>query len=309
MALRVLGLGTRRDSVAADFWLVVILWMFRSVSSLRQRVRPYLPRIHPSVICIGGQKCGTSALHTYFKSHPGVAVSGEKEIDFFCCDARYNRGLDFYHSHFPTRLPKRSGLKALDVTPGYLGGAKRAARRIHSYNPKMQLIVLLRDPVVRAFSAWNMYVKLCARDPQWFETWMYRCAGQCAPGAFQQRKRFGADFLDDIREEIDALQHGKVLEMPIVQLSLYASCLRHYTSLFPESQILAIRSEHLRGDPGAELARICDFMRVAPFPKETEFTPCFEGSYSDPCPAAARDLLESFFANDQIELAGMLSAL
>jgi hypothetical protein len=272
-------------------------------------VRQLLPRIHPTAICIGAQKCGTSAFHAYFERHAEVAVSREKEIDFFCCDALYDRGFNFYHSHFPTRLPRRAGVKGLDVTPGYLGGAKRAARRIHAYNPKMKLIVLLRDPVERAFSAWKMYIRLCDHDRHWFQTWMCRCAGQCDDGAFQPRSHFGVDFLADVREEIEALQRGKVLEMPIVQLSLYASYLRHYTSLFPESQILFIRSERMREDPGGELSRACEFMGVAPFPSGTEFTPYFEGGYSDACPGAALDLLRSFFADDQVELAGMLSAL
>lgn len=260
-------------------------------------------------MCIGAQKCGTSAFHAYFERHAEVAVSREKEIDFFCCDVRYARGLNFYHSHFPTRLPKRAGVKGLDVTPGYLGGAKRAAHRIYAYNSKMKLIVLLRDPVERAFSAWKMYAGLCSRDRHWFQAWMRRCAGECEVGGFQPRSQFGEDFLADVREEIDALQRGKVLEMPIVQLSLYASYLRHYTSLFPESQMLVIHSERMREDTGSELARACRFMGVAPFPPETEFAPYFEGGYSDACPAAARDLLRSFFADDQVELAGMLSAL
>ncbi|TVP78943.1 MAG: hypothetical protein EA353_07380 [Puniceicoccaceae bacterium] len=279
------------------------------VSSLRQRVRLFLPRIRPSAICIGGQKCGTSALHAYFKLHSEVAVSEEKEIDFFCCNALYSRGTSYYHSHFPTRMPKRLKMKGLDVTPGYLGGAKRAARRIYAYNSEIKLIFLVRDPVDRAFSAWKMYVKLCAQDRQWFQAWMCRCAGRCEVASFLPRSRFGEDFLTDVREEIEALRHGKVLEMPIVQLSLYASYLRHYTNIFPESQMLAIRSERMRENPAEELARICQFIGVAPFPSETVFTPYFEGGYSDECPTAARDLLESFFADDQVELAGMLSAL
>lgn len=283
--------------------------MSHSAPSFRQWVRPFLPRIRPSAICIGGQKCGTSALHAYFKEHPGVAVSETKEIDFFCCDALYDRGVRFYHSHFPARLPKRAGVKGLDVTPGYLGGAKRAARRIQAYDPKMKLIFLLRDPVERAFSAWNMYVRLCAKDRKWFERWIARCAGHCKVGTFQPRRRFGEDFLADVGEEIEALQHGRILEMPIVQLSLYASYFRHYASRFPESQILSLRSESMRANPSAELARVCRFIGVAPFSPETEFPPYFEGAYSENCPAAARDVLEAFFADDQVELASMLSAL
>lgn len=277
--------------------------------SLRQWVRPFIPRIRPSAICIGGQKCGTSALHAYFKLHPEVVVSDEKEIDFFCCDSIYNRGYRYYHSHFPSRLPTRSNVKGLDVTPGYLAGAKRAARRIQTYNPGIKIIVLLRDPVDRAFSAWKMYSKLCARDPGWFRAWMCRCSGQYEQDAFLPRSRFGEDFLADVREEIEALKSGKVLEMPIVQLSLYASYLRYYIPLFPESQFLVIRSERMRANPAVELARICQFVGVAPFSSQTVFAPYFEGGYSDQCPIAAREVLNSFFADDQVELSGILSAL
>jgi hypothetical protein len=276
---------------------------------LRQVARTVLPRIHPSAICIGGQKCGTTALYRYLRQHPEIAVSTTKEIDFFCCDARYNLGDRFYHGHYPRLTFGNARKVGVDITPGYLGGAKRAARRIHAYNRNIKLIVLIRDPVDRAFSAWQMYVKLCARDRDWFKAWMCRCAGQSKASRFRERKAFGENFLADAQEEIEALRHGIVLEMPIVQLSLYASYIKHYTAIFSESQMLTLSSERMLQNTSAQMERVCQFIGVSSFPTETVFPPYFKGEYTEGCPQEARELLDSFFAADQVELAGLLSAL
>ena len=58
--------------------------------------------IEPSFLIIGAQKAGTTALWTYLSYHPDLIAPNTKEIDFFSCNSRYSRGIQFYLSHFPT---------------------------------------------------------------------------------------------------------------------------------------------------------------------------------------------------------------
>src|SRR5690606_21123817 len=66
------------------------------------------------------------------------------------------QGREWYRQYFTcTRNPLQKYLY-FEATPEYLYRSK-AADRIFQFNPKMKLIVLVREPVSRAYSAWNMY--------------------------------------------------------------------------------------------------------------------------------------------------------
>ena len=110
---------------------------------------------------VGAQKAGTSALWTYLAEHPAVFLSKEKELHFFDDDARFLltnpvaiiiRVLQ-YHTCFGGL---RHGAKVIgEATPIYCWW-RGALERIAAYNPKAKIIMLMRDPVSRAYSHWNM---------------------------------------------------------------------------------------------------------------------------------------------------------
>jgi hypothetical protein len=114
-------------------------------------------RIAPSVLILGAQKAGTSALAADLRlSVPGLthatALRSEpafytKEVHFFNEEHRYSQGMGFYTSHFPRCGKARYGM---DATPGYLRRPQVAAR-VHSSYPasiwsSLRFIVLLRNP-------------------------------------------------------------------------------------------------------------------------------------------------------------------
>lgn len=113
-------------------------------------------RMLPHFIVAGAPKCGTTALFYYLLSHPQVAPPSKKEIGFF--SENYGRGLGWYRSHFPTRITKSwrekysgKGLITGEHTPSYMLHPL-AAKRIADTVPYIRLIILLRDPVDRAYS-------------------------------------------------------------------------------------------------------------------------------------------------------------
>src|SRR5947209_1159841 len=113
-------------------------------------------RALPDFLIIGAQKAGTTSLYRYLAAHPDIVASTRKEVHFF--DINFWRGEWWYRSLFPLRrrLQRRPPLRNRpaitgEASPYYLFhpfAPERAAQLL----PDAKLIVLLRDPVERAWS-------------------------------------------------------------------------------------------------------------------------------------------------------------
>ena len=103
----------------------------------------------PDFLILGAQKAGTTSLHAHLCEHPRVASPVTKEVHYF--DLSYGRGSGWYRAHFHPGAP---GSLAGESTPYYLFHPLVPAR-VRELLPEAKLIVLLRDPVDRAFSQHN----------------------------------------------------------------------------------------------------------------------------------------------------------
>lgn len=104
----------------------------------------------PNLVVIGGMKCGTSSLHFYLRQHPQIAMSVEKELNFFIEERNWARGVEWYASQFqdaPVRGEVSPNYTACERFPG-------VPERMHALIPDAKLIYLVRDPVERAISHW-----------------------------------------------------------------------------------------------------------------------------------------------------------
>ena len=108
----------------------------------------------------GAQKGGTTALFDYLAGFPDIAMPGTKELHFFDCEAQDWDAPDYaaYHERFPNPAGRPCG----EATPIY-SYWPNSLERIATYNPAMRLILVLRDPVQRAWSHWRMEY---ARGPE-----------------------------------------------------------------------------------------------------------------------------------------------
>lgn len=111
----------------------------------------------PNFLLIGAQKGGTSFFYRVLCEHPMLEPASEKEVHYF--DLNYGEGVDWYRSRFPASV-ERDGRQVLtgEGTPYYLyhpACAERAARTV----PEAKLIVLLRNPVDRAYSHYHHRTK------------------------------------------------------------------------------------------------------------------------------------------------------
>jgi hypothetical protein len=112
--------------------------------------------MEPVVLVIGAQKAGTTALFSMLAKHTKAAPPSKKELDFFSRDDEFAQGLRHYRSQFPPIPAKSFGHFTFEASPSYLYQAARCAPRIAKALPHVLCVAILRDPVQRAFSAWNM---------------------------------------------------------------------------------------------------------------------------------------------------------
>jgi hypothetical protein len=257
----------------------------------------------PSFLVIGAQKAGTTALYYYLAEHPGIVPSRDKEIGFFapelvadwpehpnhrilCRDGvtvfddphSYRRAAAWYHSRFPWPHELGPGRLTFEATPDYLY-YPRAAQRIFEYAPDMKLIVLLRDPVERAFSAWNMY----------------RSYGGYRPFTYTPKKE-SREFEAAIRAEIEGMGAAESpLDPGYVRRGLYHEQLVRYFQWFSRSQVLVLESEDLKCNTSATLAQVVSFLGLPEHRRQGGWEQVLVGGYDPVMPESSLRLLREFY--------------
>src|SRR5947209_2068248 len=113
-------------------------------------------RVLPDFLIIGTQRGGTTALYHYLKTHPCIAPASISDTRFF--ERKYSKGLRWYQAHFPAlwervyaQQVQKSFLLTGEACSSYLF-YPHSPRRIAQTLPHIKLIVLLRNPVDRAYS-------------------------------------------------------------------------------------------------------------------------------------------------------------
>lgn len=240
-----------------------------------------LPRVG---FVIGGmQKSGTSALARYLGAHPRVRLPVGKEAHVFDAadfdDAMDVAGVDArYASHFPDGVDAQC-LHG-DATPIYTHHP-RFIERIRRYNPAMRWVLLLRHPVERAVSNYQMERRWGReRLPLWL-------------ALLREDAR--------LRGREDDFSH----EAPLRRCSYrrrgdYAAQLDALYAHFPREQVLLLRSTELAEDPAACLLRVCAFLGLPPPPELPAFDPVFVGDYTALRPGGLRWRLLSWWLRREL---------
>lgn len=197
---------------------------------------------------IGGvQKGGTTSLDAYLRQHPDVRMSRKKEPHFF--DKRPPTGirsLDYaiYHRNFDWRAA-RDGCALGEATPITCWG-QGALDRVYTYNPYIRLIILLRDPVERAWSHYRMDARLGRETLPYSE-------------AIRKERERARRALPSQDRERSYLARG-----------YYAPQVRELRRLFDDSQLLFLRSEDLFSQPQSIMSQVCEFLNVVKHQFDTQ---------------------------------------
>lgn len=105
----------------------------------------------PNLIVIGAMKCGTTSLHHYLARHPEIAMSRDKELDFFVAERNWVKGAGWYASRFSAEARIRG-----ESSPSYTAAGRFSGvpARMHALVPDARLVYMVRDPVERLVSHW-----------------------------------------------------------------------------------------------------------------------------------------------------------
>lgn len=187
-------------------------------------------------IIVGTQKGGTTALDFYLRQHPNIEMASKKEVHFFDRDDRYLRWRNFayYHKHFNFKDPNKV---IGEATPSYMY-SETAIKRIYQYNPEIKLIAVLRNPIDRAYSHWNM-----ARQNK-FEPLTFT-------QAVAKEKQRCREHLPGICQRYSYTDRG-----------FYSEQIRRMQRYFDDNQLLFIRHENLKQDPATVLKQVSDFLDI-----------------------------------------------
>lgn len=117
-------------------------------------------RTLPSFLIVGAQRCGTTSMYRTLAQHPAALKPvRQKGVHFF--DTDYGKGMAWYRAHFPLELTARAVQKSTGVRPlayessPYYMFHPLAGLRIATELPDVKLLILLRDPVERSYSAYT----------------------------------------------------------------------------------------------------------------------------------------------------------
>jgi Sulfotransferase domain len=265
-------------------------------------------RLLPVFLIIGAQRAGTTTLYTYLRRHPDVtgpryadsAVYWSKELHFF--DENYWRGVDWYRKFFPLearrRVMRRLGRDLVpgEGTPYYMFHPAVPARVAESL-PEVRLIALLRNPVERAYSHYQLMART-GREKLSFEEAIeaepQRLAG-VEQALLEERPIFGKN---------GHRRHQHHRHRAYVGRGLYADQLERWLEHFPREQLLVLRSEDFLAQPDEVYAQVFEFVGLRPW-KVRDYEPRNTAAYA-PIDPDLRARLEERFAEPNARLARLL---
>ena len=177
----------------------------------------------PNLIIIGAMKCATTSLHYYLSLHPEIKMSKKKELDFFIFERNWNKGINWYKSHFHRKAKIRG-----ESSPNYTKYPwfKGVPQRMHTIVPNAKLIYILRDPIERIISE---YVHIHSEGGD---------------------KR-------TIKKALTNLKGNWYVDN-----SKYYMQLKRYLNFYPKSNLLILTAEDLKLDTQKALARAFRFLDV-----------------------------------------------
>jgi hypothetical protein len=211
----------------------------------------------PSFVIIGGKRCGTTTLYWHLVQHPSVLpllprAKRIKGVHFF--DWNFERGTGWYRSHFPLNV-HRSGMRWRHGCEPVSGEASssylfhpRAPLRASLVAPEAKVIVLLRNPVERAWSHYGARVRKGA-EPLSFEA-----AIESEPDRVRGE-------LERVRRD-PAYRSQALEQQAYLGLGLYLDPLSEWMRRFPRDRVLILRTEDLATDASGTYREVLRFLEL-----------------------------------------------
>ena len=244
-------------------------------------------RVLPDFLVIGAKRCGTTSLFYHLPEHPCISKSPHDNMGFF--NDNFHLGVNWYKSFFPTIFTRNKiksefgNFLAFDVTTTYME-EESTANNVYQIKPNMKIIVILRNPVDRAYSQYHLNLREKAE------------------------KRSFEDAMEENMNELNKESHERyeikpkfsVEENNYLKKSLYAQQLRHWLNIFPMESMLILSTEEFESNQQAIYNNIFKFLNISQF-EVKNIEKMEKGSYPQ-MKSETRSLLLDYFRSHNNEL-------
>ena len=194
---------------------------------------------------VGAPKAGTTSLYHYLNEHPQVEMSLQKEPDYFSDKATQSQGLYYSKNRIDTEEKYNRLFNTQKKNVIFGEGSvsyffyPTIAKDIKAYNPIAKIIVMLRNPIDRAFSHYLMDYRL----------------------------GLVSDSFEDIINKKSKHKNAHLFYQQYIKVGEYATQLKRYFDVFDKKNILLIDYEDFKSDVASTVDSVYSFLNVS-----TEFS-------------------------------------
>ncbi len=190
---------------------------------------------------VGAPKAGTTSLYHYLNEHPQIEMSLQKEPDYFSDAAIQKQGIYYGKNRIDTEEKYNTlfNTQKKDVIFGegsvsYLF-YPNVAQDIKAYNPIAKIIIMLRNPIDRAFSHYLMDYRL----------------------------GLVSDSFEDIINKKSKHKNAHLFYQQYIKVGEYATQLKRYFDVFDKENILLIDYEDFKSDVVGTVDLVYSFLNVS----------------------------------------------
>ena len=206
----------------------------------------------PDFIILGVEKGGTSSLYRYLIQHPFINSSVTKEINYF--NKYYDRGLNWYRVCFPFKFHKSFTKNVLHKN--FLTGEAsvryfdylHTPERIKQILPYLKFIILLRNPIDRAYSQHSM-VSRGGNEKLTFEQ------------AIQYEKERTEKEYEKMKKD-ENYYNDNYFRYAYLERGIYVDRLKRWMNIFPKKQFLIFDSKDFFENPSMIYLKTLEFLNL-----------------------------------------------
>ena len=189
---------------------------------------------------VGAPKAGTTSLYHYLSEHPQVEMSSQKEPDYFSDKAIHEQGM-YYAKNRVNTLDKYESLFVQKESVVYGEASvsylfyENVAEDIKKYNPNAKIIIMLRNPIERAFSHYLMDYRL---------------------GLI-------SDSFENVLAKKSKHKNAHLFYQQYIEVSKYAKQIQRYLVFFEKDNILFIDYEDFKINVSKTVDQVYNFLHIS----------------------------------------------
>lgn len=216
----------------------------------------------PDFFIVGSAKSGTTSLYNYLRQHPQIYLPPVKEVYFFATDIDNKKFRPDYAKNVNINIDKwlEAGMKTEifqayisdwekykslfrfagdkkatgEMTNAYLYSTQ-AANNISQKFPHAKIIMILRNPVERAFSHYLMDLRMGIES---------------------------GNFMEALQKDISRTEKGWGISNLYIELGMYYEQVNRFLKLFPHEQIKILLHEDFKNNPSKTMEGICQLLNA-----------------------------------------------